>query len=170
MLPDVTLDVLVSKGVVAVLAANLPQRSHAVDVARGLTGGHQEGGCEALFISAVEGGELSSSCSGSSGGGSGGGEVGAEHPLTVDEDVGEGARLAGVADKTAGRHYRVGERVVIVVVVVVVLVVVLAVVVVKEWMKHFDLAVCDGMSFVKIRVRCERRSETELMAGDDEFL
>ena len=54
----------------------------------------------------------------------------------------EGARLTGVADKTSGSHYRVGESGVVVEVGVV------------EWIKHFDLAVCDGMSFGKIRSAC----------------
>jgi hypothetical protein len=119
-----------------------PQRLRVEDLARCLTDGCQDAGVDGSTISVVGGAEVSSSCSGSSGEGGGGREVGAEDLLTVDEDVAEGARLTGVADKTGGSHYRVGESVVVVEVVVV------------EWIKHFDLAVCDGMSFGKIRSAC----------------
>jgi hypothetical protein len=111
----------VGAGVVAVLAADVSQRSQVVDLGRGLAGGHLSGRGEALFISAVEGRKLANRCAVSR---VVSGEVAAEDFSTLDVNVGEGAGLTVVADNTSVRHGCVGESVEVVVVVV------------SEWVEH----------------------------------
>jgi hypothetical protein len=96
-----------------------------VDLARGLTVGHLDGGGEALLIFTVEGRESSNKCAEAR---VGRGEVAAEDSSTVDVNVAEGASAASVADQ---RHCRVGESGGVVMVVVLVVVVV-----VFEWVEH----------------------------------